>query len=154
MFIFYFILNYLSIYLLTFLHCFWINISTDPLSTPFWPHGVLGWTPVRKPLLKQYHSTSLFYFTRAKIYVLKHDRTIAQLQMCLLQWHCMTHMTPCSCLKSFRSTRSAHAHQLILLCSIMAARGHVQDPNDRRLRPIYGKIHITRLSLYRPSGSD
>uniref|UniRef100_A0A673NLA3 N-alpha-acetyltransferase 25, NatB auxiliary subunit-like n=1 Tax=Sinocyclocheilus rhinocerous TaxID=307959 RepID=A0A673NLA3_9TELE len=36
----------------------------------------------------------------------------------------------------------------------MAARGHVQDPNDRRLRPIYGKIHITCLSLYRPSGSD
>lgn len=23
--------------------------------------------------------------------------------------------------------------------STMAARGHVQDPNDRRLRPIYGK---------------
>uniref|UniRef100_A0A673N8T2 N-alpha-acetyltransferase 25, NatB auxiliary subunit-like n=1 Tax=Sinocyclocheilus rhinocerous TaxID=307959 RepID=A0A673N8T2_9TELE len=48
-------------------------------------------------------------------------------------------------LKSFRSARSAHAHQLILLSSIMAARGHVQDPNDRRLRPIYGKIHITCL---------
>lgn len=24
----------------------------------------------------------------------------------------------------------------------MAARGHVQDPNDRRLRPIYGKVSM------------
>lgn len=38
----------------------------------------------------------------------------------------------------FRSDLSAHALLLILLTSNMAARGHVQDPNDRRLRPIYG----------------
>lgn len=38
----------------------------------------------------------------------------------------------------------------------MAARGHVQDPNDRRLRPIYGKesmgsctfLHVWRFGWY------
>jgi len=36
----------------------------------------------------------------------------------------------------------------------MAARGHVQDPNDRRLRPIYGKIRTAPLGLKRLRVSD
>jgi len=32
----------------------------------------------------------------------------------------------------------------------MAARGHVQDPNDRRLRPIYGTVRAV-LSLPGPA---
>lgn len=55
-------------------------------------------------------------------------------------------------MKSFRCARAAHAHQLILLTSIMAARGHVQDPNDRRLRPIYGNICTIPLGLYTHAG--
>lgn len=37
--------------------------------------------------------------------------------------------------------RTAHARVLTQqVITTMAARGHVQDPNDRRLRPIYGEF--------------
>ncbi|KAJ8415483.1 hypothetical protein AAFF_G00424630, partial [Aldrovandia affinis] len=38
---------------------------------------------------------------------------------------------------SYRLVWSAPAQNIIRIYSNMAARGHVQDPNDRRLRPIY-----------------